>query len=65
MRRLPGYAALLLLAAALIAPVGFTGCSAHASGTVKGARATIPTDTGTGQTASNVQQHDGAVQPGE
>jgi hypothetical protein len=64
MRRTPGYAALLLLAAALIAPVAITGCSARASGTVKGAKATIPTDTGTAQAASDVQQHVGAAQAG-
>ena len=62
MRRLRGYAALLLLAAALLAPVAFTGCSARASGTIKGARATTPIDTGTDQASSNVQQHDGAAQ---
>jgi hypothetical protein len=65
MRRLPGYAALLLLAGALIAPVAFTGCSARASGTIKGAKASTPTDTGTGQAGSNVQQHDGATQAGQ
>jgi hypothetical protein len=62
MRRRLGYAALILLAAALIAPVAFTGCSARASGTIKGAKATTPIDTGTGQAGSNVQQNDGAAQ---
>jgi len=61
MRRLPGYAALLVMAAALIAPVASTGCSARASGTIKGTKATTPIDTGTRQ-ASNVQQHDGIAQ---
>jgi hypothetical protein len=61
MRRLPSYAALLLLAAALIAPVVSTGCSARASGTIKGTKATTPIDTGTRQ-ASTAQQQDGAAQ---
>jgi hypothetical protein len=64
MRRIPGYAAVLLLAAALIGPVAITGCSARASGQIKGAKATIPSDTGTGQAGNNAQQHDGAAQAG-
>jgi hypothetical protein len=63
MRRLPGYASLLLLAGALIAPVTFTGCSAHASGTIKGtSNMTTPIDRGTGQPGNNVQEHNGATQ---
>jgi len=66
MRRLPGYAALLLLAAALIVPVGFTGCSARASGTIKGTNnMTTPLDRGVGQAGSNVQQHNGTSQAGQ
>ena len=61
MRRLPGYGALLLLAAALIAPMAFTGCSAHAGGTIHGANAT-PVDNGAVQAGNNVQQHDGTAQ---
>ena len=61
MRRLPGYAGLLLLAAALIAPMAFTGCSARASGTIKGTKATTPVDTGIRQ-ASTAQQQDGVAQ---
>jgi hypothetical protein len=61
MRRIPGYATALLLAAALIAPVAITSCSARASGTVRGAKATIPTDTGAAQAGNNVQQHDGSA----
>ena len=60
MRRIPGYATALLLAAALIAPVGIIGCSARASGTIKGTKATMPTDTQSAQAGSNVQQHDGS-----
>ena len=60
-RLLPRYAALLLMAAALIAPMASTGCSARASGTIKGTKATTPVDTRTGQTASNAQ-HDGGTQ---
>ena len=62
MRRLSGYAGLLLLAAALIAPVAFTGCSARASGTIKGTKATTPVDTGIRQ-ASTAQQQDGLLSP--
>jgi hypothetical protein len=62
MRRIRSYAGLILLATALIAPMGFTSCSARASGQVKGAKATIPIDTGTGQAGNNVQQHNGAAQ---
>ena len=65
MRQLPGYAALPLLVVLLITPVAFTGCSARASGTIKGTKATTPTtpiDTGTSQTGSNVQQHEGTAQ---
>ena len=61
MRRIPSFAALFLLAAALLAPLASTGCSAHASGTVKGAKATTPVDTGTRQ-ASTAQQQDGIAQ---
>ena len=60
MRRIPGYAGLLLLAA-LTAPVAFTGCSARASGTIKGTKATTPVDTGIRQ-ASTAQQQDGVAQ---
>lgn len=60
MRQLSSYAALLLLAAALIAPLASTGCSARASGTIHGTTAT-PTDTGARQ-ASAPQQQDGTAQ---
>jgi hypothetical protein len=62
MRRIPGYAALLLLAAALLAPVATTGCSARASGQIKGVKATVPGDTGTAQAGNNAQQHAGTAQ---
>lgn len=61
MRRIPGYATALLLAAALIAPVGMIGCSARASGQIKGTKAIIPTDTQAAQAGSNVQQHNGST----
>lgn len=62
MRRIPGYGALLLLAMAIIAPVTTTGCSARVSGQVKGAKATIPINTGTSHAGNNAQQHDGVAQ---
>lgn len=60
MRRISGYVAPLVLAAALVASAAITGCTARASGTVKGASRTTTIDTGTGQAANNVQQNDGA-----
>lgn len=62
MRRIPGYGALLLLAMAIIVPVTITGCSARASGQVKGAQATIPRAPGTSHAGDNPQQREGVVQ---
>jgi hypothetical protein len=61
MRRISGSIASLLLAAALVASAATSGCSARASGEIKGARAPVDTPT---QQASNVQQRAGA-QPGQ
>jgi hypothetical protein len=63
MRRISGYVSSLLLAAALIASAAITGCSARASGTIKGAKATTTIDTGAAQATAqgtNVQQTNGA-----
>jgi hypothetical protein len=62
MRRIPGYGASLLLAMAIMIPVTITGCSARASGQVKGAHAIIPNDTGTSHAGNNPQLHDGFAQ---
>lgn len=60
MRRISGYLGSLLLAAALVAPMAITGCTARASGTVKGAsNRTTTIDPGAAQ-ATNVQQTNGA-----
>jgi hypothetical protein len=64
MRRIPGFAASLLLAMAIIAPVATIGCSAHASGTVKGANATMPADPGTSHAGNGGQQHAGSALAG-
>ncbi len=58
MRRISGYVGSLLLAAALVASMAITGCTARASGTIKGASRTTAIDTGAAQ-AANVQQPDG------
>jgi len=62
MRRIPSYGALFLLAMAVIVPVATTGCSARASGTVKGAMTTIPRDAGPSRAGDSAQQRDGIVQ---
>jgi len=64
MRRLTGYVVTLLLAAALVGSTAITGCTARASGTIKGARNIPATINGNaaGQAANNnnAQQNQGA-----
>ena len=63
MRRISCYLGSLLLAAALAASMAITGCTAHASGTVKGASRTTTIDSGAAQATAqgtNVQQTNGA-----
>ena len=64
MRRIPGYGALLLLAMAIAVPVAITGCSAHASGSVKGTKVIMPTDTGATHAENNAPQHSGTALAG-
>jgi hypothetical protein len=59
MRRLSGYVVSLLLAAVLVGSAVASGCTARASGTIKGARANV--DRGAEQAqAKDAQQRDGA-----
>ena len=60
MRPIASYLSSLLLAAALVASVAGIGCTARASGTIKGtSNRTTTIDSGAAQ-AANVQQNNGA-----